>query len=69
MTMNKTMIIRILIWLIVFTFMITEMCRLLTSANTIANVIGFIGLVAIIYLSYSTKLFTQIKIKLNKNEK
>lgn len=50
---------------------ITEMCYLLTYPSTIANVVGFIGLVSFALFSYWTKCFTKNKFKLtNKsNEK
>ena len=62
--MKKVMII--VVWLIVFLFMLTAMCSLLTESSTMANVVGFIGLVSTITLSITTKCFTSITIKPNK---
>lgn len=58
----------LIIWVVVCMIVITEMCYLLTYPSTIANIVGFLGLVSFVLFSYCTKCFTKNKFKLtNKN--
>lgn len=59
------------VWVMLCMIVITEMGYLLTYPSTIANVVGFLGLVSFALFSYWTKCFTKNKFKLtNKsNEK
>lgn len=63
-------ILAIAIWAVVFVTVSTTMCSLLTRPDTMANTIGFFGVVGLILLSLKTKCFTSIITKSNEsNEK
>ena len=55
------------IWIILFVSIVNFCLDMVSSANTIENIIGALGIGAAIVLSYKTKCLTAIKIK--KNEK
>ena len=65
--MKALTVIKIAIWCVVFSFLITRGLDMISAPNTIENVIGFFMMVVVIYLSIKTKCLTAIKIK--KNEK
>lgn len=56
------------VWVIFCMVVITEMCYLLTYPSTIANIVGFLGIVSFVLFSYWTKCFTKNKFKLNKRQ-
>lgn len=57
----------LIIWLVLFVAVINSCLDMVSSANTIENIVGVLGTVAIPVLSYKTKCLTAIKIK--KHEK
>lgn len=63
--MYKTISLFIL-WLVLALTIITVCCELLTYSSTIANIVGFFGIVALILGSIKTKCLTFINFK---NEK
>lgn len=63
--MYKTISLFVL-WLVVALMVMTVCCELLTYSSTIANIVGFFGIVALILGSIKTKCLTSIKLK---NEK
>lgn len=63
-----TKIILLAVWVIFCMVVITEMGYLLTYPSTIANIVGFIGIVSFVLFSYWTKCFTKNKFKLNKKQ-
>ena len=56
-----------IIWIVLFVAVINFCLDMVSSANTIENLIGVFGIAAILLLSYKTKCLTTIKIK--KHEK
>lgn len=67
--MNKVIVFAV--WVIFCIVVITEMDYLLTYPSTIANIVGFLGIVSFVLFSYWTKCFTKNKFKLTtkSNEK
>lgn len=57
----------LIIWLVLFVAVMNFCLDMVSSANTIENLIGMFGIAAILVLSHKTKCLTAIKIK--KNEK
>lgn len=57
----------LIIWLVLFVAAMNLCLDMVSSANTIENLIGVFGIAAILVLSHKTKCLTAIKIK--KNEK
>lgn len=57
-------IILFAVWVIFCMVVITEMGYLLTYPSTIANIVGFLGIVSFVLFSYWTKCFTKNKFKL-----
>lgn len=57
----------LIIWLVLFVAGMNFCLDMVSSANTIENLVGVIGIVAILALSHKTKCLTAIKIK--KHEK
>lgn len=57
----------LIIWLVLFVAAMNFCLDMVSSANTIENIIGALGVGAAIVLSHKTKCLTAIKIK--KNEK
>lgn len=47
---------------------ITVMCSLLTYPSTVANIVGFLGMVGFILLSIKTKCFTSISLTNKKKD-
>ena len=54
-------------WLVLFVAVMNFCLDMVSSANTVENLVGVFGIVAILVLSYKTKCLTAIKIK--KHEK
>ena len=54
-------ILAFIIWLVAVLLALTICCDLLTYSNTIANLVGFFGLVILILGSIKTKCLTFIK--------
>ena len=57
----------LIIWLVLFVAGMNFCLDMVSSANTIENLVGVFGIAAILVLSHKTKCLTAIKIK--KNEK
>lgn len=57
----------LIIWLVLFVAVINFCLDMVSSANTIKNLVGVFGIAAILVLSHKTKCLTTIKIK--KHEK
>ena len=57
----------LIIWLVLFVAAMNLCLDMVSSANTIENLIGVFGIAATLVLSYETKCLTAIKIK--KHEK
>lgn len=60
-------IIMFTVWIMLFVFIIDLCLNMVSSANTVENIIGVFGIVITVVLSYKTKCLTTIKIK--KHEK
>ncbi len=61
--------VKVAIWLICLMFVVDWAFELITMDSTVANVVGFALAIATIYFSVTTKCFTTITFKRNKNEK
>ena len=57
----------LIIWLVLFVAVMNFCLDMVSSANTIENLVGVLGIAAILVLSHKTKCQTAIKIK--KHEK
>ena len=57
----------LIIWLVLFVAVVNFCLDMVSSANTIENLVGVLGIAAILVLSHKTKCLTAIKIK--KHEK
>lgn len=57
----------LIIWLVLFVAVMNFCLDMVSSANTIENLVGVLGIAAILVLSHKTKCLTAIKIK--KHEK
>jgi hypothetical protein len=57
----------LIIWLVLFVAVLNFCLDMVSSANTIENLIGVFGITAILVLSHKTKCLTAINIK--KHEK
>ena len=57
----------LIIWLVLFVAVMNFCLDMVSSANTIENLVGVLGIAAILALSHKTKCLTAIKIK--KHEK
>ena len=55
----------LIIWLVLFVAAMNFCLDMVSSANTIENIIGALGVGAAIVLSHKTKCLTAIKIKTN----
>lgn len=56
-------IIKVSIWFIIFIVLLNVTFNMVSSSNTIENIIGFLTIVGMIFLSYKTKCLTIIKFK------
>lgn len=57
----------LIIWLVLFVAVMNFCLDMVSSANTVENLVGVLGIAAILVLSHKTKCLTAIKIK--KHEK
>lgn len=60
-------IIKISVWVVCFFAALNTALRMISEANSVQNIIGFLFLVAIILVSIKTRCFTKLKSK--KDEK
>lgn len=63
--LNLKEIMLFALWFFVVVIAITFICRLLTMASTIGNLIGILLIPIVIYVSLATNFFTNIKFKRN----
>lgn len=56
-------IIKVSIWFIIFIVLLNVTFNMVSSSNTVENIIGFLIIVGMIFLSYKTKCLTIIKFK------
>lgn len=56
-------IIKVSIWFIIFIVLLNVTFNMVSSSNTVENIIGFLTIVGMIFLSYKTKCLTIIKFK------
>lgn len=59
---------KLTVWFLSFIIVINLGLSLLTKASSIDNIIGFVIIIAIVYLTVKTKFFTKIKL-IKKDEK
>ena len=61
-------VVKVAVWFVVFIILITLGLEMISAPNTIENVIGFLMVVTVLYLSIRTKCLTTIKLE-RKHEK
>ena len=61
-------IVKVAVWFVIFIILITLGLEMISVPNTIKNVIGFLMVVIVLYLSIKTKCLTAIKLE-RKHEK
>ena len=61
-------VIKVAVWFVIFIILITLGLEMISTPNTIENVIGFFMVVTVLYLSIKTKCLTTIKLE-RKHEK
>ena len=61
-------VVKVAVWFVVFIILITLGLEMISAPNTIENVIGFLMVVIVLYLSIKTKCLTTIKLE-RKHEK
>ena len=61
-------IVKVAIWYVIFIILINLGLEMISAPNTIENVIGFLMVVIVLYLSIKTKCLTTIKLE-RKHEK
>ena len=61
-------IVKVAVWFVVFIILITLGLEMISVPNTIENMIGFLMVVTVLYLSIKTKCLTTIKLE-RKHEK
>ena len=61
-------IVKVAIWFVVFIILINSGLEMISAPNTIENMIGFLMVVTVLYLSIKTKCLTTIKLE-RKHEK
>lgn len=54
-------IVKVAVWFVIFTILITLGLEMISAPNTTENVIGFFMVVTVLYLSIRTKCLTIIK--------
>ena len=62
-------VVKVAVWFVVFIILITLGLEMISVPNTIKNVIGFLMVVIVLYLSIKTKCLTAIKLERKKYEK
>lgn len=61
-------ILLVAVWLVVSLLVVSFFCEMLSASNTLANMLGFVLMIAYALLSLKTRLFTKFKFN-NKNNK
>ena len=61
-------IVKVAIWFVIFIILINLGLKMISAPNTIENMIGFLMVVTVLYLSIKTKCLTTIKLE-RKHEK
>lgn len=61
-------ILLVAVWLVVSLTVVSLLCEMLSTSNTLANMLGFVLMIAYALLSLKTRLFTKFKFN-NKNNK
>lgn len=61
-------ILLVAVWLVVSLTVVSLLCEMLSTSNTLANMLGFVLMIAYALLSFKTRLFTKFKFN-NKNKK
>ena len=61
-------VVKVAVWFVIFIILINLGLKMISAPNTIENVIGFLMIVATLYLSIKTKCLTTIKLE-RKHEK
>lgn len=61
-------ILLVAVWLVVSLTVVSLLCEMLSTSNTLANMFGFVLMIAYALLSLKTRLFTKFKFN-NKNKK
>lgn len=61
-------ILLVAVWLVVSLTVVSLLCEMLSTSNTLANMLGFVLMIAYALLSFKTRLFTKFKFN-NKNNK
>ena len=61
-------IVKVAIWYVIFIILINLGLEMISAPNTIENMIGFLMVVTVLYLSIKTKCLTTIKLE-RKHEK
>ena len=61
-------VVKVAVWFVIFIILINSGLEMISVPNTIENVIGFVMIVATLYLSVRTKCLTVIKLE-RKHEK
>ena len=61
-------VVKVAVWFVIFIILITLGLEMISTPNTIENVIGFFMVVTVLYLSIKTKCLTTIKLE-RKHEK
>ena len=54
-------VVKVAVWFVIFIILITLGLEMISTPNTIENVIGFFMIVTVLYLSIRTKCLTIIK--------
>ena len=54
---------KITVWFILFIVILNLGLSMLSKNNTIENILGFIGIIAIVYISIKTKCLTNLNFK------
>ena len=61
-------VVKVAVWFVIFIVLLTLGLEMISAPNTIENVIGFLMVVIVLYLSIKTKCLTTIKLE-RKHEK
>lgn len=56
-------VVKVAVWFIIFIILITLGLGMMSTPNSVENVLGFLLIVVIFYLSIKTKCLTTIKFK------
>lgn len=61
-------VVKVTVWFVIFIILITLGLEMMSTPNSVENVLGFLLIVVIFYLSIKTKCLTTIKLE-RKHEK